>query len=159
MLGQEGYVNIQVMHRQGKSIKAISRELGVSRNTVRKYLRATEAPTAASRSAKPTKLDGFREYLKARVAAAHPDWIPARVLFDEIVTLGYPGGLRTVSSYLATLKPQRREDPVVRFETDPGQQMQVDWGAFRLNGHRVSLFLATLGWSRFNFGVFVERAV
>jgi transposase len=35
--------------------------------------------------------------------------------------------------------------------------MQVDWGAFRLNGERISLFLSTLGWSRFNFGVFVEN--
>ena len=35
--------------------------------------------------------------------------------------------------------------------------MQVDWGAFRLNGQRISLFLATLGWSRFNFGVFVAN--
>jgi transposase len=33
--------------------------------------------------------------------------------------------------------------------------MQVDWGSFKLNGHGVSLFLATLGWSRFSFGVFV----
>ena len=40
MLGQEGFMEIQVMHRQGMSIKAIGRELGVSRNTVRKYLRS-----------------------------------------------------------------------------------------------------------------------
>jgi transposase len=33
--------------------------------------------------------------------------------------------------------------------------MQVDWGAFKLNGQRISLFLATLGWSRFNYGEFV----
>ena len=58
MLGQEGYVEIHVMHRQGKSIKAISRELGVSRNTVRRYLRAQTVPVAQSRSPKPTKLDG-----------------------------------------------------------------------------------------------------
>ena len=42
MLGQEGYLEIHVMHRQGMSIKAISREFRVSRNTVR---RATETPT------------------------------------------------------------------------------------------------------------------
>ena len=98
---------------------------------------------------------GNRGYLKARVEAAQPDWIPATVLFDEIVALGYGGCVRSVSGYLATLKPKREEDPVVRFETPPGRQMQVDWGAFKLNGQRVSLFLATLGWSRFNFGRFV----
>ena len=155
MLGQEGYVEIQVMYRQGKSIKAIGRELGVSRNTVRKYLRAAQVPSVVARSTKPTKLDDYRGYIRARVEVAHPDWIPSTVLFDEIVSLGYSGCVRTVRSYLATLKPKRQDDPLVRFETPPGRQMQVDWGAFKLNGQRVSLFLATLGWSRFNFGVFV----
>ena len=84
MLGQEGYVEIQVLHRQGMSIKAISRELGVSRNTVRRYLRSKSVPQARRRSAKPTKLDGYRGYLRARIEAARADWIPATVLFDEI---------------------------------------------------------------------------
>lgn len=157
MLGREGYVEIQVMHRQGKSIRAISRELGVSRNTVRRYLRSKTVPEAQTRLAKPTKLDGYRGYLRARVDAAHPDWIPATVLFDEIVALGYQGRVRTVSGFLAPLKPKAKDDPLVRFETLPGQQMQVDWGAFKLNGKRISLFLATLGWSRFNFGQFVDN--
>ena len=39
MLGTEGFVDIQVLHRQGMSIKGIARELGTSRNTVRSYLR------------------------------------------------------------------------------------------------------------------------
>jgi transposase len=156
MLGQEGYVEIHVMHRQGMSIRAISRELGIGRNTVRKYLRSKRVPVAQERATKPSKLDGYRDYLKARVAAAHPDWIPATVLFDEIAGLGYCGCLTSVRSFLRTLKPKRRDDPVVRFETPPGKQMQTDWGAFKLNGQRISLFLATLGWSRFGFGMFVE---
>lgn len=157
MLGQEGYVEIRMMHRQGKSIKAISRELGVSRNTVRRYLRAETVPVAQTRSPKPTKLDGYRDYLLARVKAARPDWIPATVLFDEIVAQGYSGSVRTVSAYLSTVKPKAKDDPVVRFETPPGRQMQVDWGVFKLDGQRISLFLGTLGWSRFAFGVFVTN--
>ena len=35
MLTLEQAVTIQILHQQGKSIKAITRELGVSRNTVR----------------------------------------------------------------------------------------------------------------------------
>jgi transposase len=112
---------------------------------------------SAKRAAKPTKLDDYRSYLKSRVEAAHPDWIPATVLYEEIKALGYTGGVRMVSGYLATLKPKRKEDPLVRFETPPGRQMQVDWGAFKLGKQRVSLFLATLGWSRFHFGVFVDN--
>jgi transposase len=157
MLGQEGYVEIHVMHRQGVSIKAIGRELGISRNTVRKYLRSETVLSTQARPTKPTKLDGYRGYLKARVAAARPDWIPATVLFDEIVALGYSGCLTSVRGYLRTLKPQFKDDPVVRFETPPGHQMQVDWGSFKLSGQRISLFVATLGWSRFTFGVFVAN--
>jgi len=155
MIGQESYVEIHVMHRQGVSIKAISRELGISRNTVRRYLRSGRVPVARTRSAKPSKLEGYRDYLVARVESARPDWIPATVLHAEIAALGYSGCLRTVSGYLVSLKPTPREDPLVRFETDPGQQMQVDWGAFTLDGKHISLFLATLGWSRFSFGTFV----
>lgn len=155
MLGQEGYVEIQVMYRQGKSIRAISRELGVSRNTVRKYLRADKLPEYADRAARVSKLDPYKTYLNERVAHAHPDWIPSTVMFDEIYGLGYSGCVRSLRYYLSTLKPRSRPDPVVRFETEPGQQAQVDWGAFKLEGQRISLFLITLGWSRFAYGEFV----
>jgi transposase len=84
MLGTEGFVDIQVLHRQGMSIKGIARELGVSRNTVRRYLRTDTAPGFRSCRSRPSKLDPFKDYLQQRVAAAHPDWVPATVLFDEI---------------------------------------------------------------------------
>jgi transposase len=157
MLGLEGYVEIKVLQEQGMSIKAISRELGVSRNTVRRYLRSKSVPQARVRSAKPTMLDGYRGYLRARIEAARPDWIPATVLFDEVKGMGYRGSVRTLRSFVARLKPVPRADPLVRFETEPGDQMQIDWGAFKLEGQRISLFLATLGWSRFNHGLFVRN--
>jgi len=157
MLGQEGYVEIQVMYRQGMSIKAISRELRISRNTVRKYLRTSRVPSYPERGGRPTKIDPFKIYIQERIAAAHPDWIPASVLFDEITARGYDGCRSSVRSYVHTLKPTARPDPVVRFETEPGQQAQVDWGSFKLEGQRISLFLITLGWSRFAYGEFVEN--
>ena len=54
---------------------------------------------------------------------------------------------------MATLRPQQKPDPVVRFETEPGQQMQVDWCVFRRGKAPLSAFVATLGWSRY---VYVE---
>ncbi|MGS9073936.1 IS21 family transposase, partial [Salmonella enterica subsp. enterica serovar Infantis] len=39
MLTLEQAVTIQILHQQGPSLKASSRELGISRNTVRKYFR------------------------------------------------------------------------------------------------------------------------
>jgi len=157
MLGTEGFVDIQVLHRQGKSIKGIARELGVSRNTVRRYVRTDTAPEFKACQSRTGKLDPFKDYLHQRVAAAHPNWIPATVLFDEIKASGFTGGITILRDYMATLKPKCRPDTLVRFETPPGQQMQVDWGAFRLGPVKVSAFVATLGFSRNTFSTFVEN--
>ena len=43
MVGMEAALEIRVLHRHGKDIREIARETGVSRNTVRRYLRDEEA--------------------------------------------------------------------------------------------------------------------
>jgi transposase len=155
MLRLEGYVEIQVLKRQGKSIRAISMELGISRNTVRKYLRSLQRPKAKARLPRPSKLDPFREYLQERIRQAHPQWIPASVLHREITELGYSGKSAILRSYVSTLKPRPPEDPVVRFETAPGEQLQVDWGEFRQGRDPLAAFVATLGYSRYSYVEFV----
>lgn len=145
----ERVVEIRVLARQGKKIKEIARELGVSRNTVRKYLRDGEAaPRYKQRALRPTKLDPYKKYVLERVTAAKPDWIPAAVLFREIADLGYTGGLTQLKMFLAEHKPKAAPEPVVRFETSPGQQMQVDFVVLRRGALRLSAFVATLGYSR-----------
>lgn len=84
-------MEIHVLHHQGKSIRAISGELDVSVNTVRRYLQLVQVPAAQQRARKPTKLDAYKDYLDQHVAAARPYWIPATVLFDEIAAMGYSG--------------------------------------------------------------------
>ena len=37
---------------------------------------------------------------------------------------------------------------LIRFETAPGEQMQVDWAVIRRGANCLSVFVATLGWSR-----------
>ena len=106
MLTQEMVVTINVLKHQGQSVKAIARETGVARNTVKKYLhQTTTEPRYAPRPARLSKLDPFKPYIHDRIAAADPDWIPASVLFAEIVARGYPGKVRMVSAYVAALKP------------------------------------------------------
>ena len=85
MLTQEKIVTIKVLNKQGHSIKGIARETGLARNTVRKYLkRDTSTPAYERKVTRSGKLDPFKGYIKSRIAAAHPDWIPASVLFKEI---------------------------------------------------------------------------
>jgi transposase len=60
-----------------------------------------------------------------------------------------------LKTFVASLRPTTAADPVVRFETDPGEQMQVDWAVIRRGSNRLSVFVATLGWSRATYVEFV----
>lgn len=148
-------MEIKILHRQGVSIREIARRMGVSRNTVRRCLRHDEQPQYGPRPSKGSKLDPFKAYIGERVEAAKPDWIPATVLAREIRAQGYDGSERLLRYYLATLRPQTPADPLVRFETEAGQQMQVDWGVFRRGKQPLSAFVATLGFSRYSYVEFV----
>lgn len=157
MLTQENLVEIHVLNAQGHSIRAIAEQLGVSRNTVRKYLRDQAAePIYPQRAPRPTKLDPFKVYLNERVAAAKPHWIPASVLFREIQAMGYSGGYSRLKEYLIQFK-QPKPDPVVRFETAPGQQLQVDFTTIYRYRSRLKAFVATLGYSRATYVRFTEQ--
>lgn len=77
----------------------------------------------------------------------------ARKLPREIPMQGYRGGLTQVILYIQPFRPPRREAATVRFETEPGQQAQVDWGRcgyIDVEGRQKTLdcFVMTLGWSR-----------
>jgi transposase len=141
MLRQEQRVEIRVLARQGKGIRAIARELGISRTTVRRHLADPAAGGYGPRAPRPTKLDPFTEYLRERVAAARPHWIPATVLLRELRERGYAGGISQLKAYLRPLKAAR-PDPVVRFETAPGEQMQADFTVVRRGRDPLLAFVA-----------------
>jgi len=50
--------------------------------------------------------------------------------------------------FLASLRPKQAVGPVIRSETGPGAQMQVDWAVIRRGRNRLSVFVATLGSGR-----------
>lgn len=157
MLTQELLVEIHVLHRQGKSIRSIAKALNVSRNTVRKYLRdIARTPTYSRRDDRPSKLEPFKTYLLERIEAARPDWIPATVLFRELQAKGYEGKEGILRNYIRQFKVTRTE-PVQRFETPAGQQMQVDFTTIRRGRQKLKAFVATLGFSRATYVRFSEH--
>jgi transposase len=149
VITREEWVDIVSLHRQGLSIRAISARLGVSRNTVRAALRRDGPPVRQGR-ALPSKLDPYKDYLLARLAD-YPE-LSAIALAEEIRALGYSGGLSILKEFSFPYR-QRRKEPVVRFETPPGRQAQVDWSGLgrHLFGdaqRTPQLFVMVLGFSR-----------
>ncbi len=150
MLTQEQAVEIRVLRRRGWSIRAIARETGLSRVTVRRYLQDPQsAARYGPREPRQTKLGPYIEYVRARVEAARPGWIPAVVL-REIQERGYQGGMSQLKANLALLK-NREPEPQVRFETAPGEQMRADFTYVRRGRYPLLAFVATLGYSRASF--------
>lgn len=147
MLTQEQAVEMRVLKRQRLSIRQIARELGCSRRTVRRYLRDQSAGRYGPRRPRPTKLDPYKAYLLERIAAARPKWIPAAVLLREIQERGYDGGLTQLKVFIKPHK-QPAPDPVVRFETAPGEHMQADFTVVRRGRDALLAFVATMGYSR-----------
>jgi transposase len=90
------------------------------------------------------------------IDAAKPHWIPATVMLVEIKARGYEGSYSQLKCFLRPFKV-KCHDPVVRFETLPGKQMQVDFTNISRGGCRMKGFVATLGFSRSSYVVFSEQ--
>jgi transposase len=151
----EGVMEMRILKRQGLSVREIARRTGHSRNTVERHLRREGGPAYTARPAVLSKLDAYKTFVSERVAAAYPDRLPGTVLLSELRALGYMGGITILREYLAALRPVLAPDPVTRFETKPGRQMQVDWALIRRGGDPLSVFVAVLGHSRMAYAQFV----
>ena len=90
MLNLDQFMNIRFLHRQGHSVREIARLTGHSRNTVRKLLRATRAPTPAPR-VRPSLLDPYKPYLIERWKA---HGLSAVRLHPEIQAQGFTGSAK-----------------------------------------------------------------
>jgi len=142
-------MTIKILYQQGHSQRQIAKQLGISRNTVKKHLqRDEEQPTYAARAAATKKLDPYTDYLKERVALAAPVHLSGVVLMREIKAKGYTGGITRLRQFLFELRGTCDSAPIIRFETDPGKQMQVDWGQMRGGKIPLHAFVAVLGYSR-----------
>ena len=148
------------MKGEGQSIRGIARELGLSRNSVRKYLRSEGVPHAKPRPRRTSQLDPYPGYIDGRLSDGLDNCV---ALLRELRGLGYQGGYSILKEYVKPRRRPRQPRATVRFETDPGEQAQVDWGSFAYEGqdgrkHRLWAFVMVLGWSRAIYVEFVRRA-
>lgn len=153
-------VLIHDLKRQGLTISAIARKVGLDRKTVRRYLeRGLEAPVYGPRAPRPRQLEPFEAYLQERVTA-YPE-LSGKRLLREIRELGYDGCYSIVTDYLRMARPAKPKPFERRFETPPGRQAQVDFAEFKVAFddepgvvRKVWLFAMVLGHSRWLWGRF-----
>ncbi|EJU2685146.1 IS21 family transposase, partial [Salmonella enterica] len=158
MITFESRMEIQVLHKRGMSIRAIAKELNISRNTVRKHLKAKpEAPRYSPRPPTASVLDEYKDYIRQRIADAHPYKIPGTVIAREIMAQGYNGGMTILRVFIRSLSTPQPPELTVRFETEPGRQMQVDWGTMRNGKSPLHVFVAVLGYSRMLYIEFTDN--
>ena len=125
-------MQIRILHKQGKSLRAIACEVGCSVNTVRKYLAGDSAPAFKGRA--PAWHQSLRRLRSICGRGRHRlhRYGSRLPYYGGTWAMGFTGCERTVRNFVATLRPLPTPDPVVRFETVPGDQMQADWIEFRL---------------------------
>ena len=137
--GREGMLVIKLretimildLHQQGLTVSAISRQTGIDRKTVRKYIeRGLEAPAYGPRKPRATVIDPFASYLRERIKS-YPGLTGSR-LFRELRERGYTGGYTAVTDFLRDVRPAANQGFEVRFETPPGEQAQVDFAQFHV---------------------------
>jgi len=124
MLNVDQWAEIRRLHRvEGMSIRAISRRLGVARETVTRAVRA-KGPPMYRRARQPSKLDSFKGRI-ADLLAESPRLSAVR--FREILGAeGYTGGITILRDYLHQVRPR----PIQAFQRtvyQPGEIGQVDW--------------------------------
>lgn len=152
MYGWERLVVLQHLLDEGLSKAAIARQLGVSRRIIYYWLTngdvPRELPVAGPRQRhpRPTKLAPYHAIIADRLAT-YPELSAVR-LFAEVRAAGYAGGITQVRAHVARVRPRPEPEPVVRFETPPGVQAQVDFADFRFPWGKRHGLLVVLGYSR-----------
>lgn len=163
MYGSERHVLLRHYLEAGLTKTAIAERLGLDRSTIHRWIRTgdlerdidADAVRYHPRPARPSKLDPYVPLLRERLTE-YPDLTAVR-LFAEVRAAGYPGGLSQLKVLVQRLRPPPVVEEVVRFETPPGHQAQVDFARFVLPwGVRYAL-LVVLSYSRLLWLRFAPR--
>jgi transposase len=149
MITIEEWVMIKHMHKQGVPKARIARELGLDPKTVDRAINTEEHPKRKEQS-QGSILDPYKEYINQRLEKYD---LTATRIQREITERGYPGSYTILRQYVQQLKGAKPKPAFVRFETEPGEQAQMDWSDFgwvEFDGQKRRLwcFAMVLGYSR-----------
>jgi len=160
--GWDRLVLLKHLLEEGVPKTVIADRLGVSRRVIYHWIETgqldrdvSEPPPRRRRAVHAMKLDAYRAIIDTRLAT-FPELSAVR-LFDECRAAGYTGGLTQLKVYVRSVRPHPVEEPVIRFETAPGVQAQVDFADVCFPWGKRHAFLAVLGYSRLLYLEFVAR--
>lgn len=147
MLTKEDYIVIKTLKKRGVYNKDIAAELGVHPKTVSRALKREGAPKP--RKQRGSILDPYKPSVDELLAEGV--W-NAQVILEEIREKGYPGGSTILRAYIHPKRALRSGKATVRFETEPGKQLQSDWGQIKttIAGEETKVHFISnqLGYSR-----------
>jgi len=124
--------------REGVPIREIERRTGLSRNTIRKYLRADAVEPRFKVPARPSKLDPFAQklsdWLRVEAGKSRKQRRTARQMHADLVVLGYEGSYERVAAFVRAWKAHRQREQqtsgrgtFVPLVFEPGEAFQFDW--------------------------------
>ena len=149
--------------RDQLSIREISRRTGLSRNTIRKYLRSGSVEPKFKVPDRPSKLDAFADklagWLKSEAAKSRKQKRTAKQLYADLRSFGYGGSYSRVAAFVRDWKADRQREQqtsgrgiFVPLVFQSGEAFQFDWSEdwAVLGGERVKLQVAhiKLSYSR-----------
>ena len=162
MISMSKVHSIREMRREGASVTDISKKLGVSRDTVYKYLRMDDfSPRMPSRPEPRSVMDAFRPHIEGYLDEDERNWHKqrhtARRIFERLRDEhGCPASESTVRHYVARLRRERSgsRSQFLTLVWSPGEA-QVDFGEadFYLNGLRLRLLYLVVSFPYSNVGV------
>lgn len=149
MLSKEDFLMIQERRKQGVYLKDIADDLGVHPKTVSRALKRGKAPIGKRPKAHKSKLDPYKPMIDRLLREGV--W-NAVVIVAELREAGYSHSYSLVKRYVSPKRALRQSKATVRFETNPGEQLQNDWGEIwtMVAGKRTKVHFSTnvLGYSR-----------
>ncbi len=124
--------------RDGMAIREIERRTGLSRNTIRKYLREHTVEPKFKVPDRPSKLDPFAEkltgWLRIDATKSRKQKRTAKQMHADLVSLGFDGGYGRVAAFVRAWKADRQRDAqtsgrgtFVPLVFAPGEAFQFDW--------------------------------
>ncbi|MBK7284429.1 MAG: IS21 family transposase [Sphingomonadales bacterium] len=124
--------------RDGMPIREIERRTGLSRNTIRKYLRSGAVEPKFKVPLRPSKLDPFAEkltgWLRIDATKSRKQKRTAKQMHADLVSLGFDGGYGRVAAFVRAWKADRQRDAqtsgrgtFVPLVFAPGEAFQFDW--------------------------------